>query len=98
MKNDIKKLFPEKWEETKQKAYKRDGRKCQFIKPNGKKCNNKKWLDPHHIIPKSHDMSSCFNSDNVITLCRYHHKIVTGNEHVYAQQFIKTVKENKNGK
>ena len=36
---------------------------------------NYKELDVHHIIPISQDYNKRLDNDNLITLCRYHHKM-----------------------
>ena len=36
---------------------------------------NYKELDVHHIIPINEDYDKRLDNDNLITLCRYHHKM-----------------------
>ena len=36
---------------------------------------NYKELDVHHIIPINEDYNKRLDNDNLITLCRYHHKM-----------------------
>ena len=86
--------YDTRWEQTKLEAFNRDGNKCQFVLPNGKKCGRKKNLQPHHIIRKCDCPSLIYSASNVITLCGYHHHIVTGYEHVYVPVFRKIIKEN----
>lgn len=89
-------MFPKKWKEFRSAVFKRDGRRCQFVKSNGKKCNSKKRIVPHHIRPKSKFPILVWDTNNGITLCNYHHVYkVTGHEDIYITQFMKTVIENK---
>ena len=49
----------------------------------------------HHILKRKDYPHLTWDLGNVITLCGYHHyHFVTGKEHVYAEQFKKTVKKN----
>lgn len=36
---------------------------------------NYKELDVHHIVPINEDYNKRLDNDNLITLCRYHHKM-----------------------
>ena len=98
----MKNLFPNKWKKWSSAVFKRDGRRCQFVDGNGKKCGKKKRLVPHHIRKKSDYPMLAFVVDNGITLCNEHHVYsVTGHEELYAPVFMRIVKENKgksNGK
>jgi len=95
-------MFPKKWKDFRSAVFKRDGRKCQFLKENGKKCGSTRRIVPHHILKKSTNPALCFDPDNGITLCNSCHVYkVTGNESFYAPIFMRTVRDNKgraNGK
>ena len=73
-------------------VYQRDKFKCQW--PGCKKC--KKGLNAHHIKTWAHYPILRYDINNGITLCKAHHKMVTGNEEMYAASFMKIVLEKKN--
>lgn len=52
----------------------RDKRTCRKLMPDGTECGCRKWTDIHHIIPRSHGGSDTL--ENLITLCRSHHRQV----------------------
>jgi hypothetical protein len=49
----------------------RDRRQCRHVQNDGTRCNQRRWLDVHHITPVSRDGSN--EIDNLITLCSSHH-------------------------
>jgi len=51
------------WKDWREAVFERDGFTCQICRKKGG------YLNPHHIIPKSHDFSKVFNKRNGITLC-----------------------------
>jgi 5-methylcytosine-specific restriction endonuclease McrA len=73
---------------------KRDSYRCQFTG-----CKATKKLQVHHIIKWASHPSLRFSPANGITLCKVHHKLITGKEHIYAPMFQRIAKENqdKNG-
>lgn len=73
------------------KVFKRDKFTCQF--PN---CNSKKGLNAHHIKRWVDYPELRYALDNGITICYYHHKMVTGKELDYEALFISIV--NRRGK
>jgi len=94
---DWKALYPKKWAEWAYNVRKRDGYKCQLLKPNGKKCGYKsKTNKPHHIYPKAEFPLKVFDVNNGITLCQNCHiHIVHKNGYeMYISQFIQTVAKN----
>jgi 5-methylcytosine-specific restriction endonuclease McrA len=66
----------------------RDGRKCRWLN-----CKKRSKLQVHHILPWSRHPNLRYNPFNGITLCKTHHKLVTGNEYVYAPLLSKIVHE-----
>jgi 5-methylcytosine-specific restriction endonuclease McrA len=51
----------------------RDQNQCTGKNPDGLRCENKRWLDFHHIIPRSHGGKDTL--ENMTTLCRAHHQM-----------------------
>jgi hypothetical protein len=51
----------------------RDRRQCTYQKVNGERCEERRWLDVHHVIPKSKGGSDSL--DNLTTLCAGHHRL-----------------------
>ncbi|MGE3759068.1 MAG: HNH endonuclease, partial [Pseudobdellovibrionaceae bacterium] len=58
--------------ETKHALNLRDGRQCTEMGPSGQRCENRRWLDYHHIIPIS--AGGADELENLVTLCRGHHE------------------------
>ncbi|MBT4762216.1 MAG: hypothetical protein HOO06_11000 [Bdellovibrionaceae bacterium] len=54
------------------KVYLRDQGCCQFQSPNGEKCDERRWLDYHHIVPVS--QGGQHSLENLRLLCRGHHR------------------------
>lgn len=52
----------------------RDQGRCTQKNPNGQRCDEKRWLDIHHIKPLSHGGVMAF--ENLTLLCRGHHKLL----------------------
>lgn len=52
----------------------RDERRCRQLIENGKRCNEDRWIDYHHIVPRKNGGSN--HPDNLITLCRFHHDLI----------------------
>lgn len=75
-----------KW---RQKVYARDNHKCQW--PN---CNSRKKLNAHHIRRWADFPGLRFATDNGITLCKDHHKLITGVETYYEAVFYNIIKNN----
>lgn len=71
--------------------YKRDHFRCQW--PN---CTNKKNLNAHHIQTWANNPGLRYDKNNGITLCKLHHKMIHGLEHIYASIFIKMLADHKN--
>ena len=67
-----------------QNVRKRDNYKCRWPV-----CIAKKKLQIHHILPWSKHTELRYMTSNGITLCKTHHKLVTGNEYIYAPMLSK---------
>lgn len=52
----------------------RDGWRCGHINSKGERCNERRWLHRHHIIPKTHGGLDTF--DNLKLLCSAHHRMI----------------------
>ena len=68
---------------------KRDKRTCQW---HG--CNMKKKLNVHHIKTWAQCPDLRYNTHNGITLCKRHHDMIKGLEHLYEAVFLKIVANN----
>lgn len=75
-----------KWRKN---IYERDHWKCQW--PD---CGKGK-VQAHHIYRWNDFPGLRYHPDNGISLCKYHHKLITGNEDAYIQLFMKINKEKK---
>lgn len=75
-----------KWRSS---VYKRDNHKCQW--PG---CNIRNKLNAHHIKTWADNPGLRFNVHNGITLCKNHHKMITGLESYYEAVFLKIVANN----
>ena len=69
---------------------KRDRHKCQFPE-----CRAKTKLQAHHVIRWADNIAKRYDVTNGITLCKSHHKIVTGNEDAYIALFTEIVSKKK---
>lgn len=74
-----------KW---RQQIRKRDNNTCQW--PH---CGGKKKLQAHHIHRWVDFPGLRYNTNNGITLCRYHHDMIKNNEDSYAPFFLKLVQQ-----
>lgn len=52
----------------------RDDMQCTFLGRNGRRCEQKRWLDTHHITPVANGGLNTI--DNIRMLCRAHHDLV----------------------
>ena len=72
-----------KWIEKRKQIRERDKNLCQVCL-TGKYNTNYKYtyqdLEVHHITPINEDYSKRLDSDNLITLCRYHHEMAESGE------------------
>tara|TARA_E500000178_G_scaffold307394_1_gene320320 strand:+ start:37 stop:309 length:273 start_codon:yes stop_codon:yes gene_type:complete len=72
------------YKEWRKKVFARDKFSCQW--PN---CVLKSKLNAHHIKKWADNPGLRFLVANGITLCHKHHKMIHGNEEVYAALFLK---------
>ena len=78
-----------KYRKVRAEVRRRDNYRCQFP---GCKCKNKRLLEIHHILRWCDFPSLRYIKENLITLCRRHHKLVTGKEIYYAKMFMQIIK------
>lgn len=76
-----------KWRKN---VYKRDKHKCRW--PN---CNLKRKLNAHHIRRWADFPGLRFDINNGITLCKYHHDLIKGMEHIYESAFLRILANDK---
>jgi len=57
----------------------RDGGRCAHVNERGERCENRRWLDIHHIRPRS--MGGGNSLENLTTLCSAHHQMEHGVEY-----------------
>jgi len=77
-----------KWRKS---IYSRDNHTCQW--PN---CNSKKKINAHHIKTWANFPGLRYDTNNGITLCYQHHKMISGNESYYEAVFLKIVADKTN--
>jgi hypothetical protein len=77
-----------KW---RKQIYKRDNYVCQW--PG---CTSKKRINAHHIKTWADCPGLRFDTNNGITLCYEHHKMISGIESYYEAVFLKIVADKKN--
>jgi predicted restriction endonuclease len=70
-----------KWRKS---IYSRDKYKCRW--PN---CCLKRKLNAHHIRKWADFPHLRFDINNGITLCKYHHDLIKGNEEIYETSFLR---------
>ncbi|MGE3975398.1 MAG: HNH endonuclease [Bdellovibrionales bacterium] len=51
----------------------RDKGQCTYQNHQGERCTERKWIDTHHIVPRSKGGQDTF--ENLITLCKGHHRL-----------------------
>jgi len=70
-----------RWQRTRRAVKERDMHLCRVCltgRHNTQRAYNSHELEVHHIVPLSVDMDLAHEMDNLITLCRYHHKLAHG--------------------
>lgn len=72
--------YDDHYKKLRSDVLKRDKNKCQM--PGCK--SRSRRLEVHHILPWSKYPQYRFTVANCITLCKAHHKKVTGKENLYA--------------
>jgi len=71
-------------------VYKRDNFQCQWPM-----CSSKNKLNAHHIQRWADHPGLRYHVGNGITLCKTHHKMITGLENIYASIFLKIIADKK---
>lgn len=71
------------------KVYSRDNWKCKW--PG---CAINKKLNAHHIKTWADFPGLRYEINNGITLCKYHHSLITGNESYYEAVLLKLAQNN----
>ena len=56
----------------------RDDGRCAHLDEQGKRCENRRWIDLHHIRPRS--LGGANALENLVTLCSAHHRMEHGSE------------------
>lgn len=77
------------YKQWRQKVYSRDKYKCQY--PG---CCMTKKLNAHHIKTWADFPGLRYEINNGITLCKFHHAIITGNESCYEAVLLKLARDN----
>lgn len=67
--------MPPDWWKTRAKVIKRDGGRCTWRLPSGKRCPRTEELEVDHKVQPMH--GGTHHPDNLRTLCEHHHRIVT---------------------
>jgi hypothetical protein len=75
------------YKEARIKTLKRDGFSCKW--PN---CGSNERLRVHHIRTWADHPSLRFVLNNLITLCKYHHDMIWGQEENYEKLFFQIIK------
>lgn len=68
-----------RWQRTRRAVKERDMHLCRVCltgRHNTQRAYNSHELEVHHIVPLSVDIGLAHEMDNLINLCRYHHKLV----------------------
>ena len=60
--------------EQKHEVFARDGGKCTQVNAKGERCGSDRWVHIHHIVEVSRGGNN--NSENLTTLCSFHHDLV----------------------
>lgn len=55
-------------------VFKRDQGRCTHVDLSGKRCNQDRWTENHHIIPVR--LGGTNEPENLTTLCSFHHDLV----------------------
>jgi hypothetical protein len=80
------------YKDWRQKIYARDKFCCQW--PG---CKNNKKVEAHHILRWADYPGLRYHLDNGITLCKYHHKLINGDEDGYIKFFTDLIMRKKDG-
>jgi hypothetical protein len=58
----------------------RDQGQCTHLYPNGKRCENRKWIHLHHKVPVA--AGGANTAENLTSLCSQHHRILHKNDQI----------------
>jgi len=86
--NMLRNFNDPEYKKWRNKIYARDNHTCQW--PG---CSSKKKLNAHHIRRWADCPGLRFEVDNGITLCKDHHKMITGVETYYEAVFYNIIKQ-----
>lgn len=78
-----------RYKEARLAAFKRDKFHCRF--PS---CNSNYKINAHHILTWASCPELRYEVSNLITLCKDHHKLVTGHESEYVGVFSSIIGNN----
>ena len=70
--------------EVRRKVLERDGTRCTFVTPDGKRCEERAWLELHHEHP--HARGGPPTLDNIRMLCASHNRLLA--ERDYGRAFV----------
>ncbi|MBI3543857.1 MAG: HNH endonuclease [Deltaproteobacteria bacterium] len=59
------------WAVLRRQTLRRDEGRCMHLNSRGHRCNSSRWVDIHHVVPKSHGGEDVL--ENLVTLCKAHH-------------------------
>ena len=51
----------------------RDQGQCTHINSAGRRCENRRWIDIHHVVPR--EVGGAHTADTLVTLCSAHHRM-----------------------
>lgn len=86
--SDRKDDLPPDWWKIAQRVKERDGHRCKFILPSGKRCPRTEELEVDHMYGRrNHAMWA------LRTLCKHHHKQVTAQQAIQGRNRRKPKRE-----
>jgi hypothetical protein len=63
---------------VKNQVIEKQGYRCSYTSPDGRRCEQRRWLDFHHVVPVSH--GGLNTPDNLELRCHAHHSLEHENE------------------
>lgn len=64
-------------------VHQRDGGRCTSTHPVYGRCENKRWVELHHLVPVAQGGKHA--AENIVTLCTFHHKGAHGTGRIRAE-------------
>ena len=61
---------------TRHQVQLRDGGRCTQLDARGNRCENRRWIDIHHI--RARRLAGANTLENLVTLCSAHHRMEHG--------------------